>query len=108
MGSKTSSTYLSKVLASDPAPPAADLSDAKRNRIVPQAVAAFGGPIDILVNNAAAAIYQPLIDFPFKRRRLLFEVNVHAPMDLSQMVLPSMIERGSGWIVTVSSATARP
>ncbi len=86
----------------------ADLSDSdQRSRIVPEAVAAFGGPIDILVNNAAAAIYQPLIDFPLKRRRLLFEVNVHAPMDLSQAVLPSMIDRGGGWIVNVSSATAR-
>ena len=66
----------------------------------------FGGPIDILVNNAAAAIYQPLIDFPLKRRRLIFEVNVHAPMDLAQAVLPGMIERGEGWIVNVSSATA--
>ena len=91
------------------APIMADLSDAdQRSRIVPEAVAALGGPIDILVNNAAAAIYQPLIDFPLKRRRLLFEVNVHAPTDLSQAVLPSMIDRGEGWIVNVSSATARP
>jgi citronellol/citronellal dehydrogenase len=90
-------------------PIVADLTDAdQRSRIVPEAVAALGGPIDILVNNAAAAIYQPLIDFPLRRRRLLFEVNVHAPMDLSQAILPSMIERGTGWIVNVSSATAHP
>ena len=41
-----------------------------------------------------------------KRRRLIFEVNVHAPMDLAQAVLPAMSERGEGWIVNVSSATA--
>jgi citronellol/citronellal dehydrogenase len=87
----------------------ADLSDAEdRSTIVPQAMDLLGRPVDILVNNAAAAIYQPLIDFPLKRRLLTFEVNVHAPMDLAQAVLPGMIERGAGWIVNVSSATAQP
>jgi NAD(P)-dependent dehydrogenase (short-subunit alcohol dehydrogenase family) len=87
----------------------ADLSDGDdRARIVPEAVQALGGPIDILINNAAAAIYQSLADFPLRRRRLTFEVNVHAPMDLMQAALPAMLERGEGWIVNVSSATARP
>jgi citronellol/citronellal dehydrogenase len=88
-------------------PIAADLTDPEvRATIVPQAVEGLEGPVDILVNNAAAAIYQPLIDFPLKRRRLIFEVNVHAPLDLAQSVLPAMLEQGEGWIVNVSSATA--
>ena len=49
-----------------------------------------------------------MLDFPLKRRRVIFEVNVHAPLDLAQAVLPSMIEHGEGWIVNLSSATARP
>ena len=86
---------------------AADLTDeGDRARIVPEAVDGLGGPVDILVNNAAAAIYQPLGDFPLRRRRLTFEVNVHAPLDLAQAVLPSMVERGEGWIVNLSSASA--
>lgn len=86
----------------------ADLSDgAGRERIIDDAVDGLGGPIDILVNNAAAAIYQPLVDYPLKRRRLTFEVNVHAPLDLAQGVIPAMIERGEGWILNISSATAR-
>ncbi len=85
----------------------ADLADADdRAGIVPAAIEALGGPIDILVNNAAAAVYQPLLDFPLRRRRLVFEVNTQAPMDLAQAVLPSMVERGEGWVVNVSSATA--
>jgi short-subunit dehydrogenase len=88
---------------------AADLTDAEnRARIVPEAVELLGGPIDILVNNAAAAMYAPVGDMPLKRRRILFEVNVHAPLDLAQAVLPGMVERGADWIVNVSSATARP
>ncbi|HVJ98649.1 MAG TPA: SDR family NAD(P)-dependent oxidoreductase [Acidimicrobiia bacterium] len=88
---------------------ASDLTDADdRARIVPEAVAQLDGPIDILINNAAAAMYAPVGDFPLKRRRVIFEVNVHAPLDLTQAVLPAMIEQGAGWIVNLSSATARP
>ena len=86
----------------------ADLTDEDdRSRIVPEAESALGGPLDILVNNAAAAIYQPLADYPLRRRRLVFEVNVHAPMDLAQAVIPGMVDRGDGWIVNVSSGSAR-
>jgi citronellol/citronellal dehydrogenase len=86
----------------------ADLTDeGDRQRIVPEAVEALGGSVEILVNNAAAAIYQPLADFPLRRRRVIFEANVHAPLDLAQAVVPPMREAGEGWIVNVSSGTAR-
>jgi NAD(P)-dependent dehydrogenase (short-subunit alcohol dehydrogenase family) len=86
----------------------ADLTDdTDRQRIVPEAVAALGGPIEILVNNAAALINQPLVDFPLRRRRVLFEANVHAPLDLAQAVIPAMLDAGEGWIVNVSSGSAR-
>ena len=43
----------------------ADLSDAEdRSTIVSQATELLGRPVDILVNNAAAAIYQPLDRLP--------------------------------------------
>jgi citronellol/citronellal dehydrogenase len=88
---------------------AVDLTDAEdRARAVPEAEEGLGGPLDILVNNAAAAIYQPLADFSLKRRRLIFEVNVHAPLDLAQAVIPGMVDRGEGWIVNLSSGSARP
>jgi len=39
---------------------AADLADENdRARIAPSAVDELGGPIDVLVNNAAAAMYAP-------------------------------------------------
>lgn len=87
----------------------ADLSDEQdRQRIVPEAVELLGGPVEILVNNAAAAMYAPLAEFPLKRRRILFEVNVHAPLDLAQAVIPAMRAAGRGWIVNLSSGAARP
>jgi citronellol/citronellal dehydrogenase len=85
----------------------ADLSDPDdRSRIVPEAEAALGGPVEVLVNNAAAAIYQPLVDFPLRRRMVTFEMNVHAPLDLAQAVIPGMVEAGEGWILNLSSASA--
>lgn len=86
----------------------ADLADGTdRQRIIPEATAALGGPIDVLVNNAAAAIYAPLATYPLRRRMISFEVNVHAPLDLAQAVIPEMTKKGEGWIVNVSSSTAR-
>jgi NAD(P)-dependent dehydrogenase (short-subunit alcohol dehydrogenase family) len=87
---------------------AADLSDERdRARVVPEAAEGLGGPVDILVNNAAAAMYHSLLDFPLKRRRLLFEVNVHATLDLAQAMVHQLDADSDGWIVNVSSATAR-
>jgi NAD(P)-dependent dehydrogenase (short-subunit alcohol dehydrogenase family) len=85
----------------------ADLTDAAdRARIVPEAVEALGGPIEILVNNAAASIQAPLMGFSLKRRNLMFEANVNAPFDLAVAAAPAMIEAGEGWIVNLSSRTA--
>jgi NAD(P)-dependent dehydrogenase (short-subunit alcohol dehydrogenase family) len=86
----------------------ADLTDeGDRARIVPEAVDALGGPVEILVNNAAAAIYQPLADYPLRRRKVVFEANVHAPLDLAQAVIPAMRDAGEGWIVNLSSGSTR-
>lgn len=86
----------------------ADLTDEDgRQQIIPEAVEALGGPIDILVNNAAAAIYQPIAEYPLRRRKVVFEANVHAPLDLAQAVIPAMRDAGEGWIVNLSSGSAR-
>lgn len=85
----------------------ADLADAHdRARIVPEVEAALG-TVDILVDNAAAAFSLPTPEISLKRRRIMFELNVHAPIDLAQAVIPGMRAKGRGWIVNVSSATSR-
>ncbi len=87
---------------------AADLADpASRAGIVPRALEIFDGRIDILVSNAAAAIYMPTREYPYKRQRIMFEVNVHAPIELAQAVAPGMVAQGEGWILNVSSASAK-
>jgi citronellol/citronellal dehydrogenase len=85
----------------------ADLADGDdRARILPVVEAALG-PVDILVNNAAAAFYLPTPEITLKRRRVMYELNVHAPIDLAQAVIPGMRTAGRGWIVNVSSATSK-
>jgi len=64
------------------------------------------GPVDILVNNAAVTYFLNVKDFKMNRFDLMFEVQVKAPFHLSQLVLPSMIERQSGWILNISSHAA--
>ncbi|MCH8813787.1 MAG: SDR family NAD(P)-dependent oxidoreductase [Chloroflexi bacterium] len=73
--------------------------------LVAKARAAYG-PIDVLVNNAALTYFLPVKDYPLNRWMRSWAVNFHAPFLLSQLVLPDMIERGSGSIVNISSGAA--
>ena len=85
----------------------ADLTDpVDRQRVIPEAEAALGGPVEILVNNAAASIQAPLTGFSVKRRNIMFEVNVNAPLDLALAAAPAMVAAGEGWIVNLSSGSA--
>jgi NAD(P)-dependent dehydrogenase (short-subunit alcohol dehydrogenase family) len=43
---------------------------------------------------------------PLRRRQIVFEVNVHAAIDLAQAVVPDMRAAGGGSIVNVSSASS--
>lgn len=84
----------------------ADLASSEdRHNLIKEAEAAFGG-VDILVNNAAITYFIPVADFPEKRFRLMMDVQVWAPFELSQLVLPGMRERGNGWILNISSHAA--
>ena len=62
--------------------------------------------MDILVNNAAITYFTPVADFQTKHYDLMLEVQVRAPFELAQMVLPGMREQGSGWILNISSHAA--
>jgi 7-alpha-hydroxysteroid dehydrogenase len=82
------------------------------------------GPVDILVNNAAATVpgkpgkrprlsgatvstLPSVVDVPIRAVRMQFEVNLFAAWRLMQLVTPSMVEAGCGWVVNVGSEAAR-
>jgi len=72
---------------------------------VAKAVQAFGR-IDILVNNAATFYGAPFHQIPLSRWDLVLDVNLRGAVVCAQAVLPSMIERGGGRIINVSSSVA--
>src|SRR5215471_8838897 len=85
----------------------ADLTSREdRERLVATAQAELG-PVDVLVNNAAVTWFGPVADFSRRRMDVMFEVQVRAPFELAQLVLPGMRERGRGWILNISSGAAR-
>jgi len=84
----------------------ADMSSAAdRKNLIEQANAIYG-PVDILVNNAAVTFYIPINQFPEKRMRLMWDVQVFGPIELSQMVYQGMKEKGRGHIIYISSGAA--
>jgi NAD(P)-dependent dehydrogenase (short-subunit alcohol dehydrogenase family) len=86
----------------------ADLANADARADLVSRAAALLGPIDILVNNAAAIpSYNPPSRMPLAARQQTFEINFQAPVDLIQQALPSMSERSWGRIVNISSETVK-
>jgi len=86
---------------------AADLSDVgARAELIARAGEAFG-PVDVLVNNAAASFMKLPSQVSTEERSFMYDLNVNAPVDLAQQALPAMKERGSGWILNISSATSQ-
>ncbi|MGH9307537.1 MAG: SDR family NAD(P)-dependent oxidoreductase [Acidimicrobiales bacterium] len=77
-----------------------------RQRLIERTRAELG-PIDVLVNNAAITYFEQVADFADRHYQLMFEVQVRAPLDLAQRVLPEMRRRARGWILNISSGAAR-
>ncbi len=62
----------------------------------------YGG-VDILVNNAAAADMTLPSAVTTAQRNFMYDLNVNVPIELAQQAMPSMRERGAGWILNISS-----
>lgn len=60
-------------------------------------------PPDMLVNLAGLNAFGAFESMDRRRLEVLMQVNLMAPMQLAQSLLPSMIARGSGQIVNVGS-----
>ena len=65
------------------------------------------GKIDVLVNNAGVTAQDSFLDIPYRRWRLILGVNIDGTFLCSKVVLPHMIEQGSGMIINVSSILAK-
>jgi NAD(P)-dependent dehydrogenase (short-subunit alcohol dehydrogenase family) len=82
---------------------AADLTD-------PSAItrlAAAGGEVEVLVNNAGFSWFGPTAELTPERFDALFASNVRAPYLLVAALAPGMAARGNGSIINVSSMAGR-
>jgi NAD(P)-dependent dehydrogenase (short-subunit alcohol dehydrogenase family) len=89
-----------------------DLADPEgdRGHVIDAAAETFGAPVQVLVNNAAAARNFELgfTAMTAAEFRTQVEVNVWAGWDLARHALPGMREAGAGWILNISSMGAAP
>lgn len=82
---------------------AGDLNDAG----FVEKLAARARDVDIFVNNAGVLKYAPLMDMTDADCEWMFRTNVLAAFRVSQAIARSMIVRGSGHIIVMTSTAAR-
>lgn len=75
----------------------------------PAAVArALGGvDADVLVNNAGVGVLKPFLDMTPEEWHRQVDVNVNALYHVTRAVLPGMVARGRGHVVTIGSLAGR-
>jgi len=89
----------------DPVVVVADLGEAAAPATVARQALDALGTVDVLVNNAAAAARLSILDTDARVIDELLAVNVRAPLLLIGALVPSMIERGAGSIINLSSVS---
>ncbi len=85
---------------------ACDLSDPEARSDLMARAAEFYGPVDILVNNAAAGIMKLPSQLSTEERNRMYDVNVNVPVELTQQSLSSMKAKEQAWVLNISSRTA--
>lgn len=81
----------------------ADLADSEQVNGLIGRIEAARWPVDVVINNAALAVVDPLADQSSDDIRRSVAINLVAPMDLCRQVLPGMLARGRGRILNISS-----
>ncbi len=85
----------------------ADLADPEATQRIVDDTLSWFGHCDLLVNNAAFTSNGGIMDIPWRRWQTAFRVQVVAPLQLCQGLVPSMLERGSGRVLNVSSGASQ-
>jgi short-subunit dehydrogenase len=85
----------------------ADVADASDVMMLAEHALASFGRVDVLVNNAGASWSRSLVSSPPDQIIGLAQVNLLGAMLLTRAVLPSMLERRHGAIISVGSLSGR-
>jgi len=65
-----------------------------------------GVQVDVLVNNAGYALFNPFVERDAKETLDMLQVNIMALTHLTRLFLPGMIERGRGRVLNMASTAA--
>ncbi len=84
-----------------------DLSQPEQLPLLTQQAIEHYGQVDVLVNNAGYGQMGPVELIPPAAAKEQFAVNFHAPLILSQALIPIMRSQGGGKIINVSSLGGR-
>ncbi|MBU2525383.1 MAG: SDR family oxidoreductase [Bacteroidetes bacterium] len=79
-----------------------DLAEVSKINALVKSITKVWPKVDVLVNNAAVAYFEPVEAVNLSKLEHIFKVNVKAPYLLSQELLPSLIET-EGSIINISS-----
>lgn len=86
---------------------ATDLTrDEEMERLVKRAVEKWGS-IDYLINNAGWGRHAPVVKAKIKDWDETLQVNLRAPMILTKLILPGLIEKKGGAIINIASIAAK-
>lgn len=70
-------------------------------------IEAITGSVDILINNAAIEKWRPFQNYVLEDIQSILTLNLHAPMELTRLLLPNMIKRDQGQIINISSGAGK-
>ena len=80
-----------------------DVSDRKQVFRTMERFVAEAGGLDILVNNAVAFHYAPLVDMPEEKVHRMLDVGIKGVFWCTQAATPHLVARGGGAIINLSS-----
>jgi all-trans-retinol dehydrogenase (NAD+) len=82
-----------------------DVSKREQVYAVAAQTRAANGPVDIVINNAGIVSGQALLDIPDEKIEATFAINTLSLFWVTKALLPDMIRRGHGHVVTIASAS---
>ena len=84
-----------------------DISDVEQLPALLQQVHRQVGSVDILINNAGIELYRAFQDYSLQEIQSVLSVNLVAAIELTRLLLPTMLEQRSGHIVNIASLAGK-